>query len=67
MSVENEYLIYGMEEYKAAHALTGLAVARLFARYNVADYVRRHYDALHTVGGQYFVQDVDDYVSRRSK
>ena len=66
MSIANEYLIYGMEEYKVAHALTGSAVAQLFARYKVSDYVRRHYDALHTTGGKYFVQDIDDYVKCRS-
>ncbi len=65
MSVENEFLVYGMEEYKAAHAMTGAAVAALFSKFGVFDYVRRHYDALHTTGGAYLVGDIDDYLKAR--
>ena len=65
MSVENEFLVYGMEEYKAAHALTGAAVSSLFERTGASDYIRRHYDALHTTGGAYLVDDIDAYLRTR--
>lgn len=65
MSVENEFLVYGIEEYKAAHAMTGAAVAALFSKFGVFDYVRCHYDALHTTGGACLVGDIDDYLKAR--
>lgn len=65
MSIENEFLVYGMEEYKSAHAMTGAKVAELFAQFGVFNYVRRHYDALHTVGGAYLVDDIDAYLKAR--
>ncbi len=67
MSVENEFLVYGMEEYKAAHALTGAAVSHLFERSGVSDYIRRHYDALHTTGGAYLVGDIDAYLKTHGR
>ena len=65
MSLENEFLVYGLEEYKSAHAMTGASVAALFAKFGVFDYVRRHYDALHTTGGACLVADIDDYLKAR--
>ena len=67
MSIENEFLVYGMEEYKAAHALSGAEVSRLFERSGVSDYIRRHYDALHTTGGAYLVGDIDAYLQMRNQ
>ncbi|MCK9170011.1 MAG: DUF3791 domain-containing protein [Treponema sp.] len=65
MSVETEFLIVCIEEYKAAHHLTGREVIDLFNTYDVSGYIRRHYDALHTTGGLYNVADIDDYIARR--
>ena len=67
MSIENEFLVYGMEEYKASHALSGAEVSRLFERSGVSDYIRRHYDALHTTGGAYLVGDIDAYLRTRNQ
>jgi len=65
MSLANEFLVYGIEEYKSRHAMTGASVAELFSKYGVYDYVRRHYDALHTTGGVYLVNDIDAYIKAR--
>ena len=63
--MKNDFLIYVMEEYKFIHNMTGKKVVELFAKYNIFDYIIRHYEALHTTGGLYIVDDIDSLISSR--
>lgn len=65
MSIETEFAVCCLEEYKFAHKMTGAAVIELFKKYNVVDYLIRHYEALHTTSLAYCVEDVDLYLSNR--
>ena len=60
-----DFIIYCIEEYKAAEKLNGKSVIDLFNRYNVIDYIRSCYGALHTTGRQYIVNDLNLYISAR--
>ena len=62
MSKRGDFLIYCVETYKNAKHLTGKEVATLFSQYNVWDYVYSCYEALHTTGANYIVQDIDLYI-----
>ena len=59
------FIAYCIEEYKNSEKLTGKAVIDLFNRYRVIDYIRVYYEALHTTGRQYIVDDINDYIKTR--
>jgi len=65
MDEKTRFIVYCIEEYKAAEKLSGKAVIDLFNRHRVIDYIRLHYDALHTTGRQYIVNDINLYIKAR--
>ena len=54
-----------LEEYKNEKGMNGKNVIDLFNRYRVIDYIRDYYEALHTTGRQYIVDDIDMYIEAR--
>lgn len=58
MSVELEFLIYCIEEYKRRHGTTGRETYELFDRVGARRYILDHYDALHTAGVEYTLSDI---------
>lgn len=65
MDEKTRFIIYCIEEYKAANELTGKSVIALFNRYRVIDYICKYYESLHTTGRQYIVDDIDMYIETR--
>ena len=68
MRKQGNFMIYCTEQYKLAKKLTGKQVAELFSRYQVWDYIYSCFEALHTTGVNYIVEDIDAYIkdSKRS-
>ena len=62
MSRQGDFLIYCIEQYKNAKKLTGRQVSELFSKYRVWDYVYSCFEALHTTGPNYIVEDIDLYI-----
>jgi hypothetical protein len=62
MSKEGKFLVYCLEIYRREKNLTGKQVLELFKKYGVIDYVMSYYEALHTTGWQYTVEDIDLFV-----
>lgn len=58
-------MIYCTEQYKSAKRLTGKQVSGLFTKYQVWDYVYSCFEALHTTGANYIVEDIDLYIEAR--
>jgi hypothetical protein len=67
MSKQGEFLVYCLEMYKAAKNMTGKQTVELFKRYGVTDYVTSCYEALHTTGTKYIVEDIDLFVEARQQ
>lgn len=65
MDDKTNFVVYCIEEYKSAEELSGKAVIELFNRYRVIDYIRTYYEALHTTGRQYIVDDINLYIKGR--
>lgn len=65
MSRQGDFLIYCIEQYKSAKQLTGKQVAELFTNYQVWEYIYSCFEALHTTGANYIVNDIDMYISAR--
>ena len=65
MDEKINFIVYCIEEYKNAKGMNGKSVIDLFNRYRVIDYIRDYYEALHTTGRQYIVDDIDLYIGAR--
>ncbi len=65
MSDRGDFLIYCVEMYKDAKKLNGKQVAELFTRYGIWDYIYSCFEALHTTGVNYIVDDIDQFIKVR--
>ena len=65
MDREGKFLVYCLEMYRAAKNLSGKQVIELFKQYGVSDYVTTCYDALHTTGASYIIEDIDLFIEAR--
>ena len=65
MSREGDFLVYCIERYKSAKGLTGIQVSELFSKYRVWDYIYSCFEALHTTGENYIIEDIDLYIQER--
>jgi len=66
MSREGKFLVYCLEMYRAAKNLTGKQAIDLFKQYGISDYVISCYEALHTTGTSYIVEDIDLFIEART-
>jgi hypothetical protein len=62
MSAEGKFLVYCLETYKAAKRMIGRQVIEMFIRYGITDYLLSSYEALHTTGTNYIIEDIDLFV-----
>ena len=65
MSQQGDFMVYCAEQYKAVKKLTGRQVAALFSPYRVWEYLYSCFEALHTTGANYIVEDIDLYIQAR--
>mgnify|MGYP003552873159 FL=1 len=65
MSRQGDFMVYCTEQYKSAKKLSGKQVSELFNRYQVWDYIYSCFEALHTTGANYIVDDIDLYIEER--
>ena len=63
MSRESEFLIYCMERYRYYKNLSGKQVRELFDEKGVFDYIVSNFGALHTVGEEYIINDIDEFIA----
>ena len=67
MSKEGQFLIYCIEIYKTEKNLKGKEVLAYFNKYGVCDYIRSFYEAMHTTGAKYIVNDIDLFIKARTR
>lgn len=65
MSKELPFMVLCVEEYKSQKGMTGKDVMTLFNKYSVFEYIQDFYEALHTTGTKYIVNDIDLYIKSR--
>ena len=65
MSKEGNFLIFCIEQYKSHKNLNGKQVIALFRKYNISEYIVSCFEALHTVGINYIIEDIDLYIKAR--
>jgi len=57
--IVNDFLVYVIEEYKYFENKTAKDTIELFSKYDVFNYILKHYDALHTMGGRAITDDIN--------
>ena len=65
MSKKLPFIVLCLEEYRKEKNMSGKAVIELFDRYDVCNYLKTFYEALHTTGTKYIVHDIDAYIQSR--
>ena len=65
MSKEIKFLIYCLERYRYLKKLSGKEVTILFAQYGIFDYIMKYFESLHTMGDNYIVNDIDEYIDEQ--
>ena len=65
MSKELPFMVLCVEEYKNQKGMTGKEVMSLFSKYSVCEYIKDFYEALHTAGTKYIVDDIELYIKSR--
>lgn len=58
-----DFLVYCLEEYKNFAQLSGKETFELFRQSNVFDFILTNYNALHTTGNTYIVNDINKWVA----
>ena len=65
MRREGDFMIFCTEQYKTVKKLTGKEVSALFTQYRVWEYIYSCFEALHTTGVNYIVEDINLYIETR--
>jgi len=65
--IVNDFLIFVIEEYKFMENKTAKDTVELFSKYSVFDYIIKHYNALHTMGGRAITDDIIDFIQNKTK
>ena len=65
MSEKLKFKTFCFEMYRAAKDMTGFDAQELFEKYSVFEYLDSFYDTLHTMGIEYIINDIDEYIELR--
>lgn len=65
MTSQGKFMIFCAEQYKRAKQLSGRQLSDLFDKYNIWNYLYDCYEALHTTGTSYIIEDIDLYIDTR--
>ena len=65
MTSQGKFMIFCAEQYRRAKQLSGRQLSDLFDKYRVWNYLYDCYEALHTVGTSYIIEDIDLYIDAR--
>lgn len=62
-----DFLVYCIENYKNKKNITGKETIMLFNKYDILDYININYEALHTPGKEYIIEDLDLYINTKKQ
>ena len=63
---QSDFLVYCIEMYKQRFGLTGSQTQSLFAKTKADGYILDTFEALHTVGLEYLMNDIQGYIAEHS-
>lgn len=63
----NEFIIFCLEQYKEEHNIEGEEAYGIFERYKIFDYLENVYEGLHTQGGPYILNEIEETIKARKE
>ncbi len=57
------FVAFCLEAYKNEHGLTGEAASALFDQHGIKQYLAEHYDALHTQGMPWILEEIEEKIA----
>ena len=61
------FVSFCIEHYAKANGIATDETATLFERYGITEHFCKFYDVLHTQGGQWLVEEIDEMINRRKR
>ena len=61
------FLSFCIEQYKEAKHLSGQEVAKTFSQFGVLNYLEENFEALHSQGRQWILEDIEEFINLRKK
>lgn len=61
------FVSFCIEQYAKAKNMSTEDVADLLEKYGIAEHFCEFYDVLHTQGGQWLIEEIDEMIKRRQK
>ena len=62
---QTDFLVYCIEMYKDKYSLSGLQVQKLFSDSGADLYILNNFEALHTTGLEYTLNDIHDFIEEK--
>lgn len=59
------FLSFCIEQYKNEKGMDGVEAMRILDKYGVLEYLRDHFEILHTQSRQWILSDIDDFINLR--
>jgi len=59
------FLSFCIEQYKNEKGMDGAEAMRTLDKYGVLEYLRDHFETLHTQSRQWILSDMDDFINLR--
>ncbi|MGM9792212.1 MAG: DUF3791 domain-containing protein [Candidatus Cryptobacteroides sp.] len=61
------FIAFCIEQYKTAKGMKGEDVSKLFFDNGVVQFLSDNYEVLHTQSHQWLIEDIDEFLTTRSK
>ena len=61
------FLSFCIEQYKKEKGISGAEAARLLQGYGVWEYLKEHFEVLHTQSKQWLLADIDEFIKLRKE
>lgn len=61
------FVSFCIEQYKNAKGLTGEQAMLALDQYGVLEYLKEHFEVLHTQSHQWILEDIDEYINIRQR
>jgi hypothetical protein len=66
MSAKGNYFIYILEKYKLQKHINGKEALKIFQNNGIIGYIWATYDAMHTMGDKFALDDIDEIISQKA-
>lgn len=61
------FLSFCIEQYKNAKGIDGTEAMNVFVKYDVLDYLKDHYEVLHTQSHRWILEEIDEFIENRRR